>query len=93
MRRSFLGMLRPLLAMLSLVLTTPRQSRGCAVAFAATLCESVDAIHEESHGHHALHRVSDPSRARGSERVGSSSERKGTRHAYVAMARESLETS
>jgi hypothetical protein len=50
--------------MLSLVLTTPRQSRGRAL----------------------------PSRGRGSEWVGSGSERETTRHAYVGMPRESLVT-
>jgi hypothetical protein len=90
--RSFLGMHRPSQAMLH--------------AFAATRCEDVDAVDEESRGHHALHSVlfpvlttrrqrcgcAVPSRVRGSEHVGSSSARGTTRSAYVGMPRESLET-
>jgi hypothetical protein len=67
----FLGMLCPFLAMLH--------------AFAATPCESEDAIHEELHGHHALHGVPDASRGRESEFVRSSSERERRRPAYVGM--------
>jgi len=69
----FLGVLRPFLAMLH--------------AFAATRCEGEDAIHEESRGHHALHRVPDPSRGRGSACVGSDSARETTGPAYVGMPR------
>jgi len=69
----FLGVLRPFLAMLH--------------AFAATRCEGEDALHEESRGHHALHRVPDPSRGRGSACVGSDSARETTGPAYVGMPR------
>jgi hypothetical protein len=75
-------------------------------AFAATLCEGEDAIHEELQGHRALQSVAFlvlttlrqsrgravPSRGRGSECVGSSSERETTRSARVGIHREPLET-
>jgi hypothetical protein len=92
--------------MLSLVLTTPRQSHGRAVVFAATLCEGEGAVHEESVGHPALHGVhflvlttprqsrgrAVPSRPRGSDWVGSGSERATTRPAHVGMRKELLES-
>jgi hypothetical protein len=60
--RPFLATRRAFLAMLSLVSTTSRQSRGRSVPFPATLhafavtrSEGEDGIHEESCGHHALH--------------------------------------
>jgi hypothetical protein len=61
-------------------------------AFAATRCEDKDAVHEESRGHHARHGMPDPSRGRGSECVGSSSECETTRSLYVGMPGEPLET-
>jgi hypothetical protein len=61
-------------------------------AFAAILCEGVDASHEESRGHHALHGVPYPCRGRRSECVGSSSKRETTRRSCVGMPRERRET-
>jgi hypothetical protein len=61
-------------------------------AFAATLCEGEDAIHEELQGHRALQSVACPSSGRASDCVGSSSEREKTRFARVGMHREPLET-
>jgi hypothetical protein len=70
----FLGMLHAFLAILH--------------EFAATQSEAEDAIHEESRAHRPLHRVPDPSRWRGSECVGSDSERAMMRTARVGMPRQ-----
>jgi hypothetical protein len=75
------GMLCPFLGALCAFL-------GMLYSFAATLCEGEDAIHEELSVHHALHGVPDPFRGRGSECVGSPSERETIRPAYVGMPRE-----
>jgi hypothetical protein len=48
MLHPFLATHYPFLAMLRLFL-------GMLYAFAATLCEGVDVIYEESRGHHAFH--------------------------------------
>jgi hypothetical protein len=100
MHRLLVAMDHSFLGMLSLVLTTPRQSRGRAVqlvvmlhAFAATRREGEAAGHEESPHHQAIRPVSDPFRARGTECVGSSSEGETTCHAYIGMRRERLEMS
>jgi hypothetical protein len=61
-------------------------------AFAATQREGEDVVREESFGDHVRHGVPDPQRARGTERVGSSSERATTRRAHVEMRREQLAT-
>jgi hypothetical protein len=49
------GMHRPLSPMLRPFTAMHRTSLAMLDAFAATLCEGEDAIHEESGGHHALH--------------------------------------
>jgi hypothetical protein len=67
--------------------------RAMLHAFVATPFEGEDAIHEESHGHRALHRVPDLLRERGSEYVGSSSERETMRPGYVGMPREPKKSS
>jgi hypothetical protein len=85
MRRPFLPIQRPFVAM-------RRPSPAMLHALAATRSEGEDAVHEESFGHHVRHGVPDPYRARGSKRVGSSSERATTRPAHVRMQRELLET-
>jgi hypothetical protein len=99
MHRLLVPMSRSFLGVLSLVLTTPRQSRGRAVpflamlhAFAATRCEGEDAVHEESPRHQAICPLSDLFRRRGSECVGSSSVRETTCFTHFVMPREPLET-
>jgi hypothetical protein len=101
----FLATLRPFRATLHPFLALLQPFVARLHAFAATRCEGEDARHEESRGHHALRSVpflvlttlrqsrerAVPSRERGSECVGSSSERGTTRHAYVAMPGEPLE--
>jgi hypothetical protein len=62
-------------------------------AFATTRCEGEEGRHEELRGPHALHGAPDPSRERGSECVGNSSERETTRPVCVGMPRVLLETS
>jgi hypothetical protein len=51
----FLAMLCPLLAMPCPLLAMLCLFFGMLHAFAATLCEGEDDIHERSRGHHALH--------------------------------------
>jgi hypothetical protein len=87
-----LPMLHPLVAMLHPFLPMRRPFVAVLYAFAATRCEREDALHEESHDHHALHGVPDPSLERRSECVGSSSERATTRPAYVGIPREPQKT-
>jgi hypothetical protein len=84
-RRSLLPIRRPFVAM-------PRPFAALLHALAATRSEGEDAVHEESSGHHVRHGVPDPYRARGSERVGSSSERATTLPVRVGMRREQLAT-
>src|SRR5580704_484228 len=74
--------------------------------FVGVLYTFLGSFHEKSRSRHALRRVlffvlttprlsrgrAVPSRGRGSESVGSSSEREMTRGAYVGMPREPLET-
>ena len=90
MLHPFLEMLHPLLpmhcpflAMLRPLLLTHHPFLAMLHAFGATRCEGEDASHEESRGHYTLHGVPDPSRRRGCECVGSSSERETTRPACV----------
>jgi hypothetical protein len=82
---AFLAMHCPFLVMhcLFLAMHCPLLATHCPFlamlhAFAATCSECEDARHEESHGHHALHGVLDRFHGRGSECVGSCSERKTT---------------
>jgi hypothetical protein len=98
MRRPFLGMQcplrpmrRPFLRMQCPLRPIQRPFLAMLHALAAALREREDALHEESHGHHALHRVPNPLRGRERECVGSSSERATTRHARVGMPGEPLE--
>jgi len=56
-------------------------------AFPAMRSEGDDAVHEESHRHHALHGVPDPSRKRGSECLGRCSQRQTAGPAYVGLPR------
>src|SRR5580704_185768 len=100
------GMLHAFLAMLRPFLATRYPFLGMLHAFAATLCEREDAIHEESRGHRALHGMlflvlttprqsrgrAVPSLGRGSECVGTPSEGETTRYAYVGMPTELLGT-
>jgi hypothetical protein len=90
--RPFVAMRRPLLPIHRPFVAMRRPFPALLHAFAATRCEGEDTVHEESFGHHVRHGVLDPYRARGSERVGSSSERATTRPAHVGMRREQLET-
>jgi hypothetical protein len=99
---AFLPMLRLFRATHCLVRAMLRLFLGMLHAFAATRCEDVDAIHEESPGHHALHSIlfpvpttprqkrghAVPSRERGSECIGSSPERETTRPGHVGMLRD-----
>ena len=87
-----LPMLYPLLPMLHPLAPMLHPLAAVLHAFAATRCEGEDAVHEESFGHHVRHGVPDPYRARGSERVGSSSERATTLPVRVGMRREQLAT-
>ncbi len=73
-------------------LATPCVNLGMLSRFAGMPCEDEDEIREESRDPRALLRVPYPSRGRGRECVGSSSERETTRHAYLGMPREPLET-
>jgi hypothetical protein len=92
MLHPFLAMHRSKPAMRHPVLAMHHAFAALLHAFAATRCEGEVAVHEESFGHHVRHGVPDPCRARGSERVGSSSERVTTRPARVGMRSEQLET-
>jgi hypothetical protein len=85
MRHPFLGMRRPFLAMRRPLLPMHRSFVAMPYAFAATRCEGEDARHEESLVRSALHSMPDPCRGRGSQCVGSSSERETTRHAYIGV--------
>jgi hypothetical protein len=105
MRRPLVAMHPPFLAMHRPLLPMRRPFVARLYAFAATPCEGEGARHEESCGRHAVRHVpflalttpqqsrgrAVPSRERGSECVGSSSERGEMRPAYVGMPRETLE--
>jgi len=56
-RRPFLVTRRPCLAMQCPLRPMFRSFLAMPHLFAATMCEDVDAVHEESHGHRSLHSV------------------------------------